>query len=283
MEPLALDQLQQVRLEVPAEGVARVVMARPAARNAQGLRMTYELDAAFQAAIADPAIKVIVLAADDPHFSAGHDLAETGEGTWPRVSVWGDFDAPGAEGRFGLETEIYLDMCERWRNLSKPTIAAVKGKCIGGGLMLAWVCDFIIASDDAAFRDPTLAMGVMGAEYFAHAWELGVRRAKAFLMLSEWLSAEEARLAGMVTHVAPRAELQEAALRMARTLAAQPQFAVRAAKLALNHAQDQAGRGLAMRQSFALHQLTHAHNELVGGLSIDASGTTAKVAAKVRR
>ncbi|HET6971481.1 MAG TPA: enoyl-CoA hydratase [Phenylobacterium sp.] len=281
--PLSVDELQQVRLERPAPGVARVVMARPKARNAQGLRMTYELDAALLAAVGDPQVKVIVLAGDDPHFSAGHDLGETGEGEWPRVGVWADFDAPGAEGRFGVETEIYLDMCERWRNLSKPMIAAVQGKCIGGGLMLAWICDLIIASDDAAFRDPTLAMGVMGTEYFVHAWELGIRKAKEFIMLSSWLSAEDARQAGMVNRVVPRADLQATALEMAVALATQPQFAVRAAKLALNHAQDQAGRALAMRQSFALHQLTHAHNELTGGLSIATAGTTENIAAKVRR
>lgn len=283
MEPLSIDELQQVRFEIPAPGVARVTMARPAARNAQGLRMTYELDAAFRACVEDSEVKVIILAGDDPHFSAGHDLGETGEGAWPKIGLWGDFDAPGAEGRFGLETEIYLDMCERWRNLSKPTIAAVQGKCIGGGLMLAWVCDLIVASDDAAFRDPTLAMGVMGTEYFAHAWELGARKAKEFLMLSEWLSAQEAHRLGMVNRVAPREDLEAAALAMALTLAAQPQFAVRAAKLAINHAQDQAGRALAMRQSFALHQLTHANNELTGGLSITAAGAPAKIAAKVRR
>lgn len=283
MGPLSIEALQQVRFETPAPGVARVVMARPEARNAQGLRMTYEVDAAFRAAVDDPQIKAIILAGEGPHFSAGHDLGESGEGEWPKIGVWGDFDAPGAEGRFGLETEIYLDMCERWRNLSKPTIAAVQGKCIGGGLMLAWVCDLIIASDDAAFRDPTVAMGVMGTEYFVHAWELGTRKAKEFLMLSEWLSAQDAERLGMVNRVVPREDLADAALKVAVALAAQPQFAVRAAKMALNHAQDQAGRALAMRQSFALHQLTHAHNELAGGLSIATAGTTDKVAAKVRR
>ncbi len=74
--------------------------------------------------------------------------------------------------------EIYLGMCERWRNLSKPTLALVQGKCIAGGLMLAWACDLIIASDDASFRDPTIDMGVMGAEFFMHPWELGVRQAE---------------------------------------------------------------------------------------------------------
>jgi enoyl-CoA hydratase len=281
MHPISIAEFQQVRYERPAPGVARIVMARPAARNAQGLRMTYELDAAFMAGVRDPDVKAIILAADDPHFSAGHDLAETGEGTWPRVSVWSDFDAPGAEGRFGLETEIYLHMCERWRNLSKPTIAAVQGKCIGGGLMLAWVCDMIIASDDAAFRDPTVAMGVMGTEYFMHPWELGTRKAKEFLMLSEWMSAEEGYRLGMVNRVVPKEQLQDTVLEIATKIAAKPQFAIRAVKVAINHAQDQAGRSQAMQHSFAIHQLSHANNELQTGLAIAPAGTASNVAAKI--
>ena len=72
-------------------------------------------------------------------------------------------------------------MCRRWRDFPKPTIAMVQGKCIAGGLMLAWVCDIIIASDDASFVDPVVAMGVCGVEYFNHPYELGIRKAKELL------------------------------------------------------------------------------------------------------
>lgn len=282
MQRISIEALEQIRYERPVPGVARIVMSRPAVRNAQGLRMTYELDAAFSASVRDPEVKVIILAADGPHFSAGHDLTETGEGSWPYISLWGDFDTGGAEGRFGIETEIYLDMCERWRALSKPTIAAVQGKCIGGGLMLAWVCDFILASDDAMFLDPTVAMGVMGTEYFMHPWELGTRKAKEFLMLGDGMSAEEAHRLGMVNRIIARDELQSAALMMAQAIAGKPQFAIRAAKVTINHAQDQAGRSLAMRQSFAMHQLTHANNELLSGASVVPNGIAQSVAAKMR-
>lgn len=54
------------------------------------------------------------------------------------------------------EEEIYVGFSERWRNIPKPTIVAVQGKCIAGGLMLAWPCDLIIASDDASSADPTV-------------------------------------------------------------------------------------------------------------------------------
>ena len=58
-------------------------------------------------------------------------------------------------------------MCRRWRDIPKPTIAAVQGACIAGGLMLAWICDLIVATDDAYFSDPVVRMGIPGVEYFA--------------------------------------------------------------------------------------------------------------------
>ena len=100
-------------------------------------------------------------------------------------------------------------------------------------------------------------------------------------MLGEWLSAQEGHRLGMVNRVVARAELQSHALSMAQAIAKRPQFAVRAAKVTINHAQDQAGRSLSVRQSFAMHQLTHANNELVSGASVMAQGVVASVAAKM--
>ena len=115
--------------------------------------------------------------------------------------------------------------------------------------MLAWACDLILASDDASFRDPTLMMGVLGAEYFMHPWELGTRQAKEFLWTSDWMSAERACQLGMVNRVVPRQQLQATALQLAEEIARRPTFAVRATKLAVNAAQDQQGRWNAIRHS----------------------------------
>ena len=142
--------------------IARIVMNRPEAHNAQNLQMTYDLNAAFDAAVQDDAVKVIILAGNGPHFSAGHDLRPGSKNAagvdFPSVGNWGGFTEPKAQGRFAREQEIYLQITRRWRNLAKPTIAEVQGKCIAGGLMLAWACDLIVASDDAAFKDPVIAM-----------------------------------------------------------------------------------------------------------------------------
>ncbi len=262
--------------EKPGPGVARIVMNRPDARNAQNLDMTYDLDAAFARAVADNEVKVIILAGADPHFSSGHDLRDSGEKKlgqdFPVISTWGNFEAPGAEGRFAREQEIYLQNTRRWRNLSKPTIAQVQGKCIAGGLMLAWACDLIVASDDAQFCDPVVTMGVCGVEWFVHPWELGPRKAKELLWTAESWSAEEARACGMVNHVTPRADLARFTLALAEKIAAKPAFAVKTVKEAVNRTLDIMGQANSIDQAFGLHHLCHAHNMMQFGMLVDPSG-----------
>ena len=274
----------QVRYETPAPHVARIVMARPEAHNAQGLQMTYELNAAFDRAAQDDAIKAIILAGDGRNFSAGHDLGGDGSRTWrdfDTVGTWAGFDANGAEARYGREMEIYLEMCERWRNLPKPTIAQVQGKCIAGGLMLAWVCDLIIAGDDASFKDPVIDFGICGVEFFNHPWELGIRKAKEFLFTADEISARDAAALGMVNRVVARDELATVTLALAQKIASKPAFALKATKQAVNHVQDVQGRRNAQMHAFSLHQLLHAHNELVHGMPMDPNGLPEAVRDKV--
>ncbi len=167
-----MTSFETVLVERPEPAIARVVMNRPDARNAQNLQMTYDLNAAFDAAVQDDAVKVIILAGNGPHFSSGHDLRPGGKNAagvdFPPIGNWGGFAEANAHGRFAREQEIYLQITRRWRNLAKPTIAEVHGKCIAGGLMLAWACDLIVASDDAQFCDPVVTMGVCGVEWFVH-------------------------------------------------------------------------------------------------------------------
>ena len=263
-----------VLYEHPTPGIARITLHRPAARNAQNLALTYDLNAAFDAAIADPAVRVIIVAGSGPHFSAGHDLRERLEGAQrpPSVGTWAGFDEPGAAGRYGHEQEVYLQMTRRWRNLSKPTIAQVHGKCIAGGLMIAWACDLIVASDDALFCDPVVAMGVLGVEWFAHPWELGARKAKELLFTADTWTAQEAHRLGMVNHVVPASELASFTEALAAKIAGKPPFAVRMAKEAVNRTTDIQGQANAIDAAFGLHHLCHAHNQLQFGLPVDPAG-----------
>ena len=267
-------------IDRPAENVLRVTMNRPDARNAQDLQMTYDLNAAFDFAAHDAETKVIILAGKDPHFSAGHDLRGKAGKTlddFAPISTWGGHGEPGAAGRLSREHEIYLDVSQRWRDLPKPTIAAVQGKCIAGGLMLAWVCDLIVAADDAQFCDPVVAMGVCGVEWFAHPHELGYRKAKELLFTGDFFSADEAYRLGMVNHVVPRAEMMDFVVAMAAKIATKPMFALRTTKEAVNKAQDAAGFQQQMATAFALHQLCHSHNMQVHNMAVDPGGLAPSV------
>jgi enoyl-CoA hydratase len=273
---------QTILYETPAQHVARVVLNRPETRNAQDTRMLYELNEAFDTAAHDDNIKVIILSAKGPHFSSGHDLREQDSyqkmEDFRTVGTWCGFTCAGAEAQMAREKEIYLGLCERWRNIPKPTIAAVQGKVVAGGLMLIWPCDIIIAADDAQFCDPVVSFGIGGVEFFAHPWELGARKAKELLFTSDWLSAAEAKQLGMVNQIVPREKLEDAAIEMAKKITSKSLFALKLTKEAVNAAEDVQGRVQAMQTSFALHQLAHTHWLKLYDMLLDPRGLPAETA-----
>ena len=235
--------------------------------------MTYELNAAFDRASMDDAVRCIVLAADGPHFSSGHDLRDKDPmDAFETVGGWGGFGQPGAEGHMAVEHEIYLGMCWRWRNLPKPTIAQVQGKVIAGGLMLMWVCDLVIAGEDAQFSDPVVAFGVNGVEYFAHPFEAGTRLAKEMLFTGRSLPADELFARGMVNKVVPLAQLEDATLELASHIAKRPMFGLTLAKQSVNQAVDAMGMYSSLQAAFSLHHVGHSHNMEIHGRRIDPSG-----------
>lgn len=271
--------LETVLLDKPDKDITRITLNRPETRNAQSVKLLYELNAAFDTAAGDSETKVIVLAANGPHFSSGHDLRDTSQNEQFRsqkpVGTWCGFGCAGAEAQMSKEKEVYLGFSERWRNIPKPTIAQVQGKVIAGGLMLIWPCDIIIASENAMFADNTVDMGVNGVEYMAHPWELGARKAKELLFTSDWIDAVEAHRLGMINHVVPQDDLERFTLALARRIALKPAFALKLSKESVNAAEDAQGRVSAMSTAFALHQLAHSHNMQVHGMPIDPSGIKA--------
>jgi enoyl-CoA hydratase len=275
-----------VRYEVDGP-VATVTMNRPEYRNAQNSAMTYALDAAFTRAVDDDEVKVIVLAGAGKHFSAGHDIGTPDRDvdvSFERKAVlwWDHVGKPGGDNRYAREMEVYLGMCRRWREIPKPTIAMVHGACVAGGLMLAWVCDLIVAADDAFFADPVVRMGIPGVEYFAHPWVLGPRAAKEFLFTGDRFDARRALDLGMVNRVVSRASLREETVAIAERIARMPRFGLALTKRAVNQAEDQMGLRSGMDSVFGLHHFAHAHNaetstDALGGMDAramrDASGS----------
>ena len=264
-----------------ADGVAWLTMNRPQFNNAQNGQMTYALDDLFRRAVDDDTVRCIVLAGAGKHFSAGHDIGTPGRDLHrefdKREILPGHTNKPAAELLYVREQEQYLGMCRRWRDAPKPTVAMVQGACIAGGLMLAWVCDLIVASEDAFFQDPVVRMGIPGVEYFAHAYELPPRIAKEFLLLGERMSAARAEQFGMVNRIVPRERLREETAAIAAKLAAQPRLGAWLTKQAVNHVEELRGKRAAMDAVFHMHHFAHAQNDLTMGSSI--AGLDAKAMA----
>jgi enoyl-CoA hydratase len=223
-----------VRYDVD-DRVAVITLDRPEAANAQTPGVLKDLDDAWRRADEDPEVRVIVLTTTGKHFSAGHDMSGVD---------------PSADGR-------YLEYAKRWRDIPKPTIAAVQGKCIAAGLMLCWPCDLIVAADNAQFSDPVALLGIMGVEYHAHTWELGPRKAKEMLFTAGSVTAEEALRSGMVNHVVPLDELRSFTLALAHRVAQTDPWALRLAKRAVNHTLDTMGFSTAIASCFDMHHLGH--------------------------
>ncbi|MBO2458679.1 enoyl-CoA hydratase [Actinomadura sp. LCR2-06] len=260
-------------------------MNRPEYRNAQNSAMTYALDEAFYRAAEDDEVKVVVLAGAGPHFSAGHDIGTPGrdaDRTFPRkAGMWWDHAGKaGAESRFARESEVYLGMCRRWRELPKPMIASVQGACVAGGLMLAWVCDLIVASDDAFFADPVVRMGIPGVEYFAHPWVMPPRVAKEFLYTGDRMPASRAYELGWVNRVVARDALEEETFALAGRIAAMPRMGLALTKKAVNQAEDLQGMHAGMDAVFGLHHLAHAHNAETGEDSLGGQDVSSMKAAE---
>ncbi|MEZ3159493.1 enoyl-CoA hydratase [Microbacterium sp. BWT-B31] len=263
-----------MRREDPMPGVAQIALARPEKRNAQNPEMLYQLDAAFVAAANDAEVRVILLTADGPDFSAGHDLsAEFAVPGSPVATMGGHVSSGVVENHYGFECEAYYGLSRRWRDLPKPTIAVAHGRAIAGALMLLWPMDIIIASADATFSDPVAAFGVNGVEYFTHVWEVGHRKAKEMLFAGQPLTAGEAHRLGMVNHVLPTAdEALSYALAMAEGIARRSPFGIRLAKESVNRSLDAQGQSVAMESALALHNLGHAATVARTGGIVDLEG-----------
>ncbi|WP_326498561.1 enoyl-CoA hydratase [Mycobacterium sp. Aquia_216] len=253
-----------------------MVLARPQVRNAQSPELLYALDDALVAACAAEAVRVIILAADGPDFSSGHDLSA--QFRLPRggvATVPSNLDDGGLAGHYAFECEAYLGLCQRWRDLPKPTIAQVQGRVIAGGLMLVWPLDIVIAAQSATFSDPVTAFGVNGVEYFAHVWELGHRKAREILFTGRALTATEAQDCGMVNHVVPQEDLEAFTLDMAREIAERSPLALRLAKESVNACLDAQGHAAGIRSAFLLHTIGHGANLAKYGSIIDPNGAAA--------
>lgn len=280
-------QPQFIEYEVRG-AVAWIWLARPNVGNAQNYRLLGQLDDAFKRAVEDDDVAVVVLGGRGKHFSAGHDIGtpeKDGHLPRERQHLWDNhLNKDGAEKQYVLEQDAYLGLCRRWQDMSKPSIAMVQGGCIAGGLMLAMVCDMIVASEDAFFQDPVVRMGVPGVEYCAHMFELPPRIAREFLYLGQRMPAQRFYELGVINRVVPRDKLEAEVAAIADEIATRPRFGLTLTKQAMNFIEDLRGKRTSMDAIFHMHHLAHAHNQLttgnlVGGLGAKEMASANKKAA----
>lgn len=222
-----MEGLKDIRYEV-RDGVGIITLNRPRYRNAQSHALLDEVDRAFDAALADDTVRVVIVRGADGVFSAGHDLSEDEA---RRRAAAGPDDPLAAYDRF---KKYNLDLLLKWRDFPKPTIAMVEGYCIYAGWMLAASMDVVFASEDALF----LAGFV---EYMSIPWDLGIRRAKELCFESRFITAREGAEYGFVNRVLPAAELERETMAYARRVAENDPFTLRMTKLQMNKAQDAQG------------------------------------------
>src|ERR1044072_9494591 len=186
--------------------VRTLTLNRPQSRNALSSALRKQFYAALRDAETDDAVVVVILTGADPVFCAGLDLKELGDPT----------ELP--------------DISPKWPPMTKPVIGAINGAAVTGGLELALYCDILIASERARFADTHARVGLLPT------WGLSVRlpqkvgvgMARRMSLTGDYLSAEDALRAGVVTQVVPHDDLLPTARRVAASIVGNNQKAVRA-------------------------------------------------------
>lgn len=234
----------QVRYEQDGR-VVRLILDRPKYRNAQSRVLLEELDDAFKTAAEDQSVGVIVLTGEGDHFSAGHDLGTPEELEDREARPYPE----GLRGRFERSSELFVEATLRWRDVPKPTIAAVRGYCIFGGWMIASACDVIFAAEDARFL-PT------NFQYFSVPWDINHRKARAIMFEGRFLDAHEAHELGFVEEVLPPGQLMDHVMAYAHRVAENDPFQLRMMKLAINQAEDSQGFTQHIRSAHGFYMLS---------------------------
>ncbi len=247
--------------------IARIMLNRPEARNAQNRGMLVDLHDAFLEAEADDDVRVVILGGVGPMFSAGHDMGSKvsieemtpGPGQHPTRSINGG-TREGAERLMLQEWHYYFENTRRWRNLRKITIGQAHGDVYAAGLMLLWACDLIVCTEDTRFADVVgTRLGMCGVEYFAHPWEFGPRKAKELLLTGDAIDADEAHRLGMISKVFPADQLADKTVEFAQRIAQVPTMSSLLIKEAVNQTQDNMGFYNSLNACFTLHELNHSH------------------------
>jgi enoyl-CoA hydratase len=220
--------------------VLRLTLDRPGRANALDQAMLGEINAALDAAERDDDVRVVIVRGAGAAFSSGFDLKEQMERRPRGAEQW----------RPILRNDF--DTVMRFWHFPRPTIAAVRGPCLAGACELALACDLTIAAEDAFFGEPELKFGA-GIVAMILPWLVGPKIAKEVILTGEdRIPAARARELGLVNKVVPVAELDAAALTLARHLAAIDPALVKETKRAINRAYEARNMLDALEEALAI-------------------------------
>ncbi len=240
MDATKLGDNEPLLLETLDAGVLRLVLNRPAARNALSVGLMTALKAALERAAADPACRVVVIAGAGPAFCAGHDLRE----------LRADSSRAAYERVFAQCSELMLQIV----HLPKPVIAEVHGIATAAGCQLVATCDLAVAAEDAQFATPGVNIGLFcSTPMVALTRAVGRKPAMEMLLTGDFVDAATAYALGLVNRVVPAAGLDAATLQLARRIAAKSALTVAIGKEAFYA---QAELGLAEAYRYAAEVMT---------------------------
>ncbi|WP_372610800.1 enoyl-CoA hydratase/isomerase family protein [Aquicoccus sp.] len=245
---------RRLQLSETGGGVVVVTLDRPQAMNAFDTAMAEEMLTLFGTTLRrrDDIRAVVLTGAGERAFSVGADLKE-------RAGMSND--------AWRKQHALYRDTFESLWNFPWPVIAAVRGYALGGGCELALGADFVHAAENAVFGLPEITLGIMpgagGTQLLPRA--LGLRRAKELILTGEKFAAREAHDWGLVNALHPPGEELEAAIAVARRIAANAPLAVQGAKRAMDGGIDAPLKvGLALEVS--VHQRLSASDDRAEGV-----------------
>ena len=218
--------LQTIATTLDEDAILHVTLNRPERRNAIDAVMHHELRELYARMADDAEIEVVVITGAGKGFCAGADFKQMQDNN----------DAAAYDDGF---SSLFIEGVAIARNIlsvRRPMIAAVNGDAIGLGASLALFCDIVFMADTARIGDPHVAAGLVAGDGGAILWPalVGLNRAKEYLMTGDLLTGTEAERIGLVNHVVPAGELEEAAMAMARRLAKGAALAIRFNKALVN-------------------------------------------------
>lgn len=213
-----------ILLREDRDGIALLRLNNPAARNALSEELIAALSTAFDAIGGDPSVRAVIIAANGPAFSAGHDLKQL----TARRS-----DPDGGKAYFRQIMTDCSAMMQRIVALPQPVIACVSGIATAAGCQLVATCDLAIASQDARFATPGVDIGLFcSTPMVALTRNIPRKNAMHMLLTGEPVNADEAARLGLVNRVVPKGTELDAAFALARKVAAKSTATVKIGKQA---------------------------------------------------